>query len=413
MSRGAMKGLTVDVHDYEVSNLIRKLINFLGKNEVEKALDRYQASLKSSTLIYGQYYLKHRHPWWNALTIYFGIEKSGKSVKNNLTPELKMLAGDAKRLSVVQRTMPESVKQKFAKDLADDKRAYDYFFEIEMAWHFIMQGCEILWHETTVSHSEFLAVCGKFEFNVECKRISMDASRRVRRQDFYRLADKIIPPVRKQGYSGTIDIALTDRLHSNDGFINELANEVVDLMAAGMLRGMYEIPYGSLSLDMERTSGAVVDLPGRFRRMWERKQPNAHGAILAASKDNKPIDPIEITLMSERADRVLHGMREKLSRAAKTQLPPSRAGLICCFLEGVTDLNELASDSSLQVMTHSLFSEDELRHVAAIGYSSEPLRLLNATTERMFSRGLIFRNPQCIFEEARDFEFLAPESGQA
>ena len=117
--------------------------------------------------------------------------------------------------------------------------------------------------------------------------------------------------------------------------------------------------------------------------------------------------------MSERADRVLHGMREKLSHAGKTQLPRFRAGLICCFLEGVTDLRELASDSSLQVMTHSLFSEDELRHVAAIGYSSEPLRLLNVTTERMFSHGLLFRNPRCIFEEAKDFQFLSPESGQA
>ena len=234
-----MKGLTADVHDYEASNLIRKLINFLGQNEVEKALDRYQASLKSSTLIYGQYYLKHRHPWWNALMTYFGIEKSGKSIKNNLTPELKMLAGDAKRLSVVQRTMPESMKQKFARDLADDKRAYDYFFEIEMAWHFIMQGCEILWHEATVPHSEFLAVCGSFEFNVECKRISMDASRRVRRQDFYRLADKIIPAVRKQGYSGTIDVALTDKMHSNDGFINELANEVVSQIAIGGTKREY------------------------------------------------------------------------------------------------------------------------------------------------------------------------------
>lgn len=408
-----MKGLTPDVHDYEVSNLIRKLIGFLGQNEVERALERYRASLKSSTLIYGQYHLKNRHPWWNAITIYFGMERTGRSIKNNLTPELKVLAGDAKKLSVVQRTMPESVKQKFAKDLLDDKRAYDYFFEIEMAWHFMMQGCEIFWHEARGPHSEFLAVCGSVEFNVECKRISMDASRRVRRQDFYRLADKIIPHVRKQGYSGTIDVALTDRLHSNEGFINELANEVVSQVAIGGPTGVHEIPYGSLSLNMERISGTAVDLPSRFRDMWERKQPNAHGVILAASKGNKPVDPIEFTVMSARADRVLHGMREKLSHAGKAQLPRSRAGLICCFLEGVADLRELASDSSLQVMTHSLFSEDDLRHVAAVGYSSEPLRLLDVTTERMFSRGLLFRNPRCMFEEARDFKFLAAESGQA
>lgn len=220
---------TSDIHDFEVPNLVNKLIRFIGRAEIEKCLDRYKWSLQSSGPVLSEYYLKTRHPWWEAFIEYLNLEKSGKSIKRNLTNKIKILAGDAKKISVLQRLMPEKVKEKYKKDLIDDKRAYDYLFEINIAWHFFLKGCEIIWHEDdSREHSEFLVREPEFEFNVECKRISVDISRKIRRKDFYRLAEKLIPAIENQNYSGQIDIVLHDRLPSSDKYLNDLSAKIIE-----------------------------------------------------------------------------------------------------------------------------------------------------------------------------------------
>jgi len=52
----------------------------------------------------------------------------------------------------------------------------------------------------------------------------------------------------------------------------------------------------------------------------KKKPHNARGAIFAKSKKGKSIDPIEMTLKSDRSDSVLRGISDKISMAAKTQL---------------------------------------------------------------------------------------------
>ncbi|NQT56145.1 MAG: hypothetical protein HQ551_07945 [Desulfobacteraceae bacterium] len=219
---------TSGIHDYEVPNLVKKLIRFIGNAEIKKCLDRYQRSLQSSGPIFREYYLKTRHPWWEALIEYFSLEKSGKSIKRNLTNNVKILAMDAKKISVLQRLMPEKIREKYKKDLIDDNRAFDYLFEIQIAWHFFSKGCEIKWYEDdSKKHSEFLVKDSDFEFNVECKRISVDISRKIRRRDFYRFAEKLLPTVEQIGFSGSIDITLKDRLHSSDNHLNTLSTQIV------------------------------------------------------------------------------------------------------------------------------------------------------------------------------------------
>ena len=124
-----MTNSVADIHDFEVSNLVNKLIRFLGRQEVERSLEKYQASLQCSGPVFGEYYLKYRHPWWNAFTEFFEIEKSGKSVRKNLTEGIKMLAADAKKIGALQKLMPEAIRAKYKRDLTDDG-AYGYLFDV-------------------------------------------------------------------------------------------------------------------------------------------------------------------------------------------------------------------------------------------------------------------------------------------
>jgi hypothetical protein len=117
--------------------------------------------------------------------------------------------GDAKKISILQKNMPKKVKHNFKKNLIDENRAFDYLFELQIAWHFHVKGCEIQWYdEESYRHPEFLVKSPELEFNVECKRISVDISRRIRRRDFYRFAEKFLLLVEKKRYSGLIDIKL-------------------------------------------------------------------------------------------------------------------------------------------------------------------------------------------------------------
>jgi hypothetical protein len=77
-----------DIIDKEVSGLIRKLIGFFGSDTINQRLSKYELSLKSSGPVYRDYYLKQRHPWWEALTRYFELDKRGKSIWKNLSSDI-------------------------------------------------------------------------------------------------------------------------------------------------------------------------------------------------------------------------------------------------------------------------------------------------------------------------------------
>jgi hypothetical protein len=237
--------------DKEVSGLIRKLIGFFGSDTIDQCLSKYELSLKSSGPVYREYYLKQRHPWWEALTRYIELEKRGKSIWKNLSNDIKLLAADAKKLSILQKTMPVSVRNKFRRDLMDDDNASAYLLEIKIAWHYFLKGHEITWYEDSGKGiPEFSVRTPEFDFDIECKRITADAARKIRRRDFYRLAEKLIQRIEKRGLSGAIDICLIERLNGSDKHLSLLTAQVIDILDKGQTCGVHEIPLGSVDLNL-------------------------------------------------------------------------------------------------------------------------------------------------------------------
>jgi len=153
--------------------------------------------------------------------------------------------------------------------------------------------------------------------------------------------------------------------------------------------------------------GVEVNFEERYKKFWERKPNQAHGAIFSKAINNKPVDPVEMTLKSEKAEKVLDGIKDRIYKGAKKQLNKSKPGLILCFLQGIDDLSELADESGLQIMTCYLLDKPELSHIAAISYCAETRIEKYLHTETYSNQGLIFRNPNCKFEEAKNFQFLS------
>jgi len=399
-----MDQYTADIYDYEVGRLIHRLISFLGENEIEKRLRKYHDALQSGGPVFRKYYLQTRHPWWASLDEFFALEQAGKSIKRHLSRSLKLLAGDARVITILNRFMPENVRRKYRQDLMDDERAKDYLFELHIAWHFHLMGCTIEWlTNDAVKHSEFLVKSESLEFLVECKRVSIDLSRKIRRRDFYRLAEKLLPSVQSLGFCGIVNITLSGRLHSNDNYISDLCSQVLRKLDIGSHN--FVIQSGRFSSSLQSANHIAVDLVAKTRELITIKPPEAHGAIFVGSSLGKPVDSVTLIIQSEAAEPVLEGIKDRLKKAA-SQLDPSYPGLIACFLEGIDDLTELASDSGLQVISNYLLDKHEFAHVAAISYCSESKVEETSRFESFFNQGLLFRNPNCKFSGVSKFHFL-------
>lgn len=390
-----MKGIG-DIVDKEVPGLVRKLIGFLGPGVVDKCLRSYERALQSSTEVYKDYYLRTRHPWWETFKQYFELERRGKSIRKNLTPGIKLLAGDAKTITTLQQDMPLSVRKKFKRDLVDDENARAYLFELKMAWHYFRKGYYIKWYEDGGKcRPEFAVDSPDFSFDVECKRISVDASRKVRRRDFYRLLDKVFPKLAEMGLTGVIDVDLNERLSGSEKSMNALAAQLLEVIKRCKVSGEYDIPLGKVVLDIKKGVGEKVFFAEQYRALLGRKAPEAHGVILCKNKDGVPIDSIEITLKSQKADTVLRGIQNKVLGAARNQLAKDRPGLVICFLEDVHDFTELANESGLQMMSCSLLGKEELEHLVGISYCSEP-RVTSLGPAESFGIRALFLETQTV-----------------
>ena len=201
---------------------------------------------------------------------------------------------------------------------------------------------------------------------------------------------------------------MKDRLKS--GAFGKLCAKALKVIDGGILDADCEIaPFGSLALDLSCCCHGVIDMNERWNNFYERKPDNAHGTIFARSKSGRPVDPIELTVMSEKADTVLYGIKDRISKA-ETQLDESKPGLITCFLEGVNgfELDKLKSKSGLQLMTNDLLAKDKFSHIAGISYSSESMVEKGCNSEEIFNSALFFRNHKCKFEVAKTFKFMSP-----
>lgn len=402
-----MRKSEADINDNQASYYINKLYNFLGPLNVEKALKKHKRALDLSGPIVSKTILRNRHPWWDTFSKVLDMKKSGMSIKKHLTHEIKMLAADGLRISKLKKFMPDSVQRKYKRDLIDKHRAFDYLFEIHIAWHYYIEGNELQWYEDDgKKHPEFLVKAPGFDFNVECKRISVDMKRKITREDFSRFVEKLFSEIEKKDYSGNIDIILDDRLESNK--IDPLVAAAVKLLNSGNICQIFQMPYGKFHLNLTMKDGKEINIKEISKQLLDTNNLGKHIAFFSSQKNgDNLVDPIIVSLKSKKSDKVLNGIYDKIYEAASEQLIDSMPSIIVAFLEDVYDLRDLGSGGTgLQVMTNELLSKKKFSHIAGISYCSETQIFRNSTSETYNSQNLFFRNQNCKFENAKNYPFI-------
>lgn len=394
------------IRDTEAPEHIEKLIEFCGRNKINRAIQKYKNSLKSSGQIYSEYYLKLRHPWWEAFLIYKKYLKSKKPFVGELDERLVNLACDAKMIELLQETMPSNIKNKFKKDILDDDNAVNYLFELKTAWQYYQKGHKIVWYDSINKHPEFRVITDTLKFNVECKRISVDASRKIRRSDFYRFMEMLVPNLVDMKITGNIEIFLNSRLQSSYVTLKQVSLRIIKHIKNGNFVGNFNLEDISLKTNIVKGSNIIVDVQKRFADFYSNIPYGAHGIIVLRDFNNYPVDPLEIIVKSEKSDKYLTGIYKKLQNAISDQLSNDIPGLMVCHIPEIIDFTVLRKDSSLGNMTNKLFSKKENEHLAAVIYVSDTLFFQKFYGKSTQNPALLYRNHNCKFDKIANYQFL-------
>lgn len=392
-------------HDHDVAPLIQALIAFVGQDSFAKCLATWRNSLLNARPIERVQADQSAFYWWPGLA-HFAQWQPGMPH----APATLLLAKDAIKLLDLLTTMPDSVKKEFAGALGAYLKAPGHLHELSMAHHLAQIGCQIRWFEHAGGGiPEFLAIRPDLAFEVECKRISVDAGRQLARGAFARFADEIIGAVRRRKLMGRVHVVLTRRLPA-PAQQAQIAASLGAALDAGHYQGSIALlPWGQAELALQPADDGVVD--------WEAAQADAraqHAPELHAVVHGQPVaggaaNLIRLTTMSMERSAYLRTIYKTMKAAARDQLSGNHPGLLCIHIPEIRDFTGLLEDSALKDMTAYFFSQVEHAHVFAVAYTSDTRVMEESTGFQFTADALAFKNAGCKFPEAFDFRLFPHE----
>lgn len=219
----------------------------------------------------------------------------------------------------------------------------------------------------------------------------------------------LLPEISKRKLSGTLDIELNGKLPPSATQLKNISDQIQQAIPDEGIESSEIFPFGNTKLSLFPRLGHEARWSELYATLAERKDPSAHGVILAQGSDRVAKDPIEMVVLPKQSEKVLKGIESKIKTAAK-QFDGTRPGLICCYLEGIGELSGLAEEGGLKIMSNIVLDRHDMTHVIGVTYCAEPRLERTGNVESFSNQGLIFRNPNCKFQVSPDFKFLTSES---
>jgi hypothetical protein len=246
----------------------------------------------------------------------------------------------------------DSVQRRVTGILRDDDNIRAFLFELQIATHFFRRGYDIQFADLkNLGNYDLLVSDGSLEIEIECKRKSVDAGRRIPRFSLYMLTDMLL--ARFENFSDHILVTVTSgaRLQANQAQLSDLANQIHEAFK----KDMTSRSLGQVTFTIERLAltGAIKNDEDAARVLSPYWSDGAHFAI-SSNREHTLV----LKCQGVKRDEVLTAIYEELKGAAD-QLSKTRPALIACFIEELDDSawGRLAEKSGLQVMTHKLFGQ--------------------------------------------------------
>jgi len=374
---------------------IERFLEFTGNNLWEDQIEKLTQQLSSQKFNFYKVWLQNRNPLLGPLHEYFLLLKKGKSIWRSASPQLKYFSKQACVLNIIIKNLNSIAQNKILGQLRDLYGIRSFLFELQVATHFLVKGFDVHFLDLESSGNQksfdLLATNENTEVEIECKRKSYDAGRKITREGFYLLADAICLETLGRCQNFAVNIVCQASLGKNQHEFQKYAESI---------RYALDSKQASVNLGIN-TSAQIAYLPSGMRvnsneeaaqilsSIWS---PAAHYAVLSGNKGT-----IIIRTESQEKDKILKAIFEELEKGSN-QLSQRRPSVLACYIEGIEE-NEwglLKDEGGLANMTRAFFVKDRNNHVNFITYSSDIDE--GDAYQRDFTKNLIFTNPKPKYE---------------
>ena len=219
--------LTPELSDRDVGKTYRRFLKWTRQNTWIDKIDKRRKMQKLSGLdLYGQYWAQ-KNPLLVAIEKYLSLESSAQSVRKHVDPEMAEAAGYLMVINEIAHKGDDSVRRRLMGFLLDDNAVKAFLFEVQLAIHFFHRGHDVQFMDLEdKAHYDLLVSNGSEEIEVECKRKSADAGRKINRADFYLLADILFARLHQINKRFVVLVESEGPMGGNTSLFYEIANAI-------------------------------------------------------------------------------------------------------------------------------------------------------------------------------------------
>lgn len=363
----------LSVYDKEAHLLLEELVQFLGRDEIERRIDRVHRTIAMESGIYLEYWVKPTSAFWLGLHAALGeVDKNG-SLEGLLTTDMHYPIEFAAKVRHFRPSLPSIRLADLRSRILTSDFLPPVFLEVDTAAHYWQLGYDIEWPEPPpvegTRSPEFLATRDGLTIEVECKAQAPDSGRMVARPTFYRVADEVRRLLESLQLAGKVVISVPVRLPPAHSWQDELLG-AIRTAASGGLTSATLGDTTTFDLSLTRASSLVIPRSELIREASRLYAPHSHIAMWGNQTDGALEAPMIIQLRSRSPDGVLMSYFRDL-RAANRQLSGTRPGVIVCFVPEIQSFEGLQSQSSIQGMTAAFFARHAKPSLYAVSYVSD------------------------------------------
>ena len=391
------------INDKKMDREIRNFIAILGKSTWEKKINKLEAQLVSGKTKFYAEYLLSRSPLLLALKEYFNLSKQGKSIKKHKTFSLHKLFSIAHTTNKMMMHASDEGRKIIQGNLRSDN-IRPFLFELQMVIHFLVNDYDIEFNDLDnlnkdKKNFDFIVRKNDFVGEVECKFTDLDTGRKIKRNHFYHLADRLVNQFESYQQSLIIDINAKENLNYNDNFINQIADRAFEVYKSGkseiMINEYLTIRFVPLSNNLSQNQ--------TFRLVEQSQSGKAHFVVQSEGGHT-----IIVRAESDKPDFFLRALYDSLKKAAK-QFTKKYPAMIACYIDDIQEQEweTLKSESGIQMFTIKFFDNPTRKFIHTISYTSAPTTKQSGALIDMHSAALCWVNPHGnIIEQSNPFSIL-------
>jgi hypothetical protein len=392
--------LIAEILDKDAHREFRRFLEVTGTGNWEHKIAKFDSLPKFHSPSPNAYlnYLASRNPLVSAIEIYLSLERDGKSLRKNATPDLMKASGYLKVINAILHQGNEAAVRTVQSLVLDDETIRSFLFELDIAIHFFHRGYEVQFIDLQdIGTYDLLVTDSQHELEVECKTKSADAGRKITRGNFYLLCDVLAADLAPLTESFALLFKTDGRLSGSQELFHCVTEEIKECRIAGRHKG-----------EVDNLSFEILNLPSGLQVRTNEEAAAAlapHWSPAGHYLVWSNIETLIVGCESTDRDRVLKAIYEDLKRGSD-QLTKTRPSMLACQLEDIDDegWNQLRGESGLAAMSGRLLGSPERSHINFVVYSSDKTApKKDGGTTSFFATNLSFANKKPKYPIPKSF----------